>query len=60
VAGEPLCTLFSDNDSRFHEPESLLRRALLIADEPSPAEPLIQEIITAENKKEYLESAHRP
>ena len=59
-AGEPLCTLFSDNDSRFLEPETLLRQALLIADEPTPAEPLIQEIITAENKKEYLESAHRP
>ncbi len=60
VAGEPLCTLFSDNDSRFPEPEALLRHALLLAEEPTPAEPLIQEIITAENKKEYLESAHRP
>jgi pyrimidine-nucleoside phosphorylase len=60
-AGEPLCTLFSDHESRFAEPEALLRRALVIADEPAPAEPLIQEIITAENKKQYLEAhiAHR-
>jgi thymidine phosphorylase len=59
--GEPLCTLFSDNESRFTEPEDLLRQALLIADEPTPADPLIQEIITAENKKQYLQAhiAHR-
>jgi thymidine phosphorylase len=57
-AGERLCTLFADNDSRFSEPEAILRQALLVADEPTPAEPLIQEIITAENKKQYLEAAH--
>ncbi|MGC1298727.1 MAG: thymidine phosphorylase [Alloacidobacterium sp.] len=59
--GEPLCTLFSDNESRFTEPEDLLRQALLIADEPTLADPLIQEIITAENKKQYLQAhiAHR-
>jgi pyrimidine-nucleoside phosphorylase len=60
TAGEPLCTLFADNDARFGEPEILLRRALLIAEEPASAEPLIQEIITSENKKQYLEAAHRP
>jgi pyrimidine-nucleoside phosphorylase len=59
-AGEPLCTLFADNESRFAEPEALLREALIIADEPIPAEPLVQEIITAENKKQYLESAYHP
>jgi thymidine phosphorylase len=59
-AGEPLCTLFADHESRFAEPEALLRRALLIAEEPASADPLIQEIITAENKKQYLESAHHP
>jgi pyrimidine-nucleoside phosphorylase len=60
-AGKPLCTLFADDASRFAEPETLLRQALVIADEPAPADPLIQEIITAENKKQYLEShiAHR-
>jgi hypothetical protein len=38
----------------------LLREALVIAEEPGPDEPLIQEIITAKNKKQYLEAAHRP
>jgi hypothetical protein len=33
---------------------------LIVADEPATAEPLIQEIITAENRKLYLETAHRP
>jgi pyrimidine-nucleoside phosphorylase len=59
-AGTPLCTLFADDDSRFAEPESLLRQALVIADEPAPNDPLIQEIITVENKKTYLEAPHRP
>jgi len=60
-AGKPLCTLFADDASRFAEPETLLRQALVIADEPAPLDPLIQEIITAENKKRYLELhiAHR-
>jgi pyrimidine-nucleoside phosphorylase len=59
-AGSPLCTLFADDDSRFAEPESLLRQALVIADEPALDDPLIQEIITVENKKTYLEAPHRP
>ena len=59
-AGEPLCTLFADHESRFAEPEALLGQALVIADEPALAEPLVQEIITAENKKQYLESTHHP
>ena len=59
-AGKPLCTLFADYEGRFAEPEILLRLALIVADEPASAEPLIQEIITAENRKEYLKTAHRP
>lgn len=59
-AGKPLCTLYADDDGRLAEPEILLRLALVIADEPTPAEPLIQEIITADNRKQYLEVARRP
>jgi pyrimidine-nucleoside phosphorylase len=59
-AGMPLCTLFADYDGRLTEPEILLRLALVVADEPATAEPLIQEIITAENRKLYLETAHSP
>jgi len=59
-AGQPLCTLFAEDESRFAEPKSLLRKAFVIADEPVHQEPLIQEIITADNKKQFLESAHSP
>ena len=59
-AGKPLCTLFADYEGRFAEPEVLLRLALIVADEPASTEPLIQEIITSENRKEYLKTAHRP
>ena len=59
-AGEPLCTLFADREDKFAEPEMLLRKALVIRDEPAADDPLIQEIITAENKKQYLEATHRP
>jgi len=59
-AGKPLCTLFADYEGRLDEPEILLRLGLIIADEPVAPEPLIQEIITAENRKLYLETAHRP
>lgn len=58
--GEPLCTLFADDDARFTEPEALLREALMIADESEPGEPRVQEIITAENRKQYLEAARHP
>lgn len=58
--GEPLCTLFADDDARFTEPEALLRKALVIADESEPGEPLVQEIITADNRKQYLEAARHP
>jgi len=59
-AGKPLCTLFADYEGRFAEPEVLLRLALIVADEPASTEPLIQEIITSENRKEYLKTADRP
>lgn len=59
-AGQLLCTLFADREDQFAEPETLLRQALVIADQPAPIAPLVQEIITAENKKQYLEAAPRP
>lgn len=59
-AGQPLCTLFASNASLLAEPEALLREALVIAEEPRAVAPLIQEIITGENRKEFLESANRP
>jgi pyrimidine-nucleoside phosphorylase len=58
-AGQPLCTMFSSNTSRFTEPEALLRKALIIADAPGPEQPLVQEIITAENRKQFLKTPDR-
>ena len=39
----------------FAEPERLLTEAVEIADEPAPVPPLIAQIITAENKNQFLE-----
>ncbi|MBV8631433.1 MAG: thymidine phosphorylase [Silvibacterium sp.] len=59
-AGQPLFTLFADDERLFAEPERLLTEAVEIADEPAPVPPLISQIITAENKDQYLEPAARP
>lgn len=48
-AGEPLCTLFAEEESRFEEPERLLRAAIVIGDEVVEAPPLVREIVTLEN-----------
>jgi pyrimidine-nucleoside phosphorylase len=60
AAGQPLCTMFASDTSRFAEPEALLRKALIIADTPAPKLPLVLETITAENRKEFLKTANRP
>ncbi len=59
-AGQPLATLFAEEESRFAEPEHLLTQALTIADKPTGAPPLIREIISADNKKSFLKSHRRP
>ena len=59
-AGHKLCTMFSSDARRFAEPEALLRKALVIADKPGPRQPLVQEIITTENRKEFLKTTNRP
>jgi pyrimidine-nucleoside phosphorylase len=53
-AGKPLCTMFTDDEARFAEPEQLLSAALTIGDEPEPAPPLIGDIITRENSAHLL------
>ena len=60
AAGQPLATLFTEDEARFAEPEQLLRAALVIGDEPVPAPPLVRQIISAENKNKFLESRPRP
>lgn len=60
AAGEPLATLFAQEEARFSEPERLLAEALTIAAEPVPAPPLIREIISRENQNLFLQAFPRP
>ncbi|WP_229740932.1 thymidine phosphorylase [Silvibacterium dinghuense] len=46
--GQVLAELFADEESRFAEPEALLRRALAIRDEAADVPALIGEVITAQ------------
>jgi pyrimidine-nucleoside phosphorylase len=45
-AGDPLCTLFADDASRFEIPERILADALVIADAPPRRIPLVHEVLT--------------
>ncbi|HEX3470260.1 MAG TPA: thymidine phosphorylase [Silvibacterium sp.] len=58
-AGQPLFTLFADDEALFVQPEQLLAEAIEIAAEPAEIPPLISEIITADNKNQFLESPPR-
>jgi len=53
-AGQPLATLFAEEEARFAEPERLLAEALTLGDAPVAAPPLVREIISAENKNKFL------
>ena len=59
-AGQPVYTLFADNEALFDEAHQLLTEAVEIADAPPPVPPLVGQIITAENKNQFLESPPRP
>lgn len=57
-ARQPLCTLFANHAARFAGPEELLRRALVIRDEPGVVSPPVRQIITARNRTQFLEPPH--
>jgi len=59
-AGQPLCALFADDEALFAEPERLLAEAIVIEEEPAEIPALVGEIITVENKNQYLESPPHP
>jgi pyrimidine-nucleoside phosphorylase len=59
-AGEPLATLFTQNDALFAEPEHLLRSALTISDAPAAPPLLVRRIISTENKNSFLQPPRRP
>ncbi|HEV2277557.1 MAG TPA: thymidine phosphorylase [Acidobacteriaceae bacterium] len=58
-AGQPLVTMFTQNEALFAEPEQLLRTAITIGEEPVPAPPLVRQIISAENKNKFLNPPKR-
>ena len=53
-AGDPMATLFAEDEARFEEPERLLAEALTIGDQPVAPPPLIGQIISGENKNMFL------
>jgi len=59
-AGQPLVTMFTQNDALFAEPERLLRVAITIADAPVTPPPLVRRIISAENKNKFLNPPQHP
>lgn len=54
-AGQPLYTLFTQQEALLAEPERLLTEAVVIADEPAAPPPPIGKIITNANKMLFLE-----
>ncbi len=46
--GDPLFTLFADEEGRLAEPEHLLRQAIRITDDPGPDQQLVFEVVTAD------------
>jgi pyrimidine-nucleoside phosphorylase len=59
--GQPLCTLFTDEEYRFAEPETLLAEAIIIEEGSvsPPIPPLIGEIITRDNRNKFLDRPPR-
>ena len=58
-AGQPLVTLFTEDEVRFAEPEQLLAEALTLGDEPVTAPSLVREIISVDNKNKFLKARQR-
>ena len=57
--GHPLFTLFADDEALFAESEHLIAESVQISDEPAAVPPLIGQVISADNRKQFLESTTR-
>lgn len=55
--GQPLYTLFTRTPELLEEPEQLMEKAVILSEEPARPPALIQQVITSENKKLFLERA---
>ncbi|MGB6131989.1 MAG: thymidine phosphorylase [Acidobacteriaceae bacterium] len=58
--GQPLATMFTEDEARFAEPEQLLAEALTIGKQVVEPPALVRRIISAENKNMFLEVPGRP
>jgi len=58
-AGQPLVTMFMQDEARVAEPEHLLRAAITIGDAPVAPPPLVRQIISADNKNKFLNPPQR-
>jgi pyrimidine-nucleoside phosphorylase len=58
-AGQPLCTLFADDEALFAEPERLLADAIEFDNQIPEIPDLIDDVITTKNKNQFLESPPR-
>jgi pyrimidine-nucleoside phosphorylase len=52
-AGDPLCTLFADDASRFEVPERILADAIVIADAPPHPTSLVHEVLTRDTLSQH-------
>ncbi len=57
--GEPLCTLFAEDESEFEEPELMLRQAFILTDTPAAIPQLIQQIVTIDNANQFRRASRR-
>jgi len=55
--GQPIATLFATNAELLTEPIALLKQALVLADAPPQAVPLVSRIFTKETAEEYLKDS---
>jgi pyrimidine-nucleoside phosphorylase len=57
--GEPLATLYATTEAQLAEPETILRRAIIIAKTPPEAVKMVGRVFTRESAEKYLKVASR-
>jgi len=54
--GQPFATLYATNEEMLPEPAALIRKAVILAENPPTSVPLVDRIFTRESAEEYLAS----
>ncbi|MGA8669715.1 MAG: thymidine phosphorylase [Terracidiphilus sp.] len=58
--GQPFATLYATNEEMLAEPAALIRKAVILAENPPTSVPLVDRIFTRECAEEYLASVSSP